>query len=80
MCGIKRDKTTGKAKLDATGSPQPRCVANCTMLLERKPKDKKGMSAELASASGAELCGLLGHTAILYRAREKKPGIRLPSS
>ena len=54
MCGIKRDKTTGKAKLDATGSPQPRCVANCTMLLERKPKDKD-QKGELNSATGGEL-------------------------
>jgi len=43
-----------------------------------KPEDKKGMSAELAARSEAHLCGLLGHTAILYRAREKKPKIRLP--
>ena len=57
MCGIQRDKTTGKAKLDATGSPQPRCVANCTMLLERKPKDKKG---ELNSATGGELTAETG--------------------
>lgn len=44
-----------------------------------KPKDKKGMSAELAERAGAHLCGLLGHTIILYRARAKKPTIRVPS-
>ncbi len=43
-----------------------------------KPEDKKGMSAELAVRSEAHLCGLLGHTAVLYRAREEKPKIRLP--
>ena len=57
MCGIQRDKATGKAKLGANGSPQPRCVANCTMLLERKPKYKKG---ELSSVTGGELTAETG--------------------
>jgi RNA-binding protein len=44
-----------------------------------KPKDKKGMSTELAQRCGAHLCGLLGHTIILFKQREKRPGIRVPS-
>lgn len=44
-----------------------------------KPKDKKGMSAELAQRCGAHLCGLLGHTVILYRQREKRSVIRVPT-
>jgi len=44
-----------------------------------KPKDKKAMSVELAERSGAHLCGLLGHTIILYRRREKGPTIRVPT-
>jgi len=43
-----------------------------------KPKDKKQMAATLAAGSRAHLAGLLGHTAILYRAHQKKPRIVLP--
>ena len=43
-----------------------------------KPKDKKTMAAALAEGSGAHLAGLLGHTAILYRAHKEKPRIVLP--
>lgn len=34
----------------------------------RAPADKKAMAAELAAAGRAELCGLIGHTVVLYRA------------
>ena len=44
-----------------------------------KPKDKKGMSAELARRAQAHLCGLLGHTMILYRPRSERPSIRVPT-
>jgi RNA-binding protein len=44
-----------------------------------KPKDKKGMSVELAERCSAHLCGLLGHTVILYRQREKRSVIRVPT-
>ena len=43
-----------------------------------KPVDKKALARELAGRSGAHLAGLLGHTAVLYRARPEKPTIRLP--
>ena len=43
-----------------------------------KPKDKKGMAAELAQRTESELCGLIGHTMILYRAHPDEPVIRLP--
>ena len=42
------------------------------------PEDKKAAAAELAAASGAALCGLVGHTVILYRAHPEEPVIRLP--
>jgi RNA-binding protein YhbY len=32
----------------------------------------------LAEKSGAELCGLVGHTVILYRRRPEDPRIELP--
>ena len=44
-----------------------------------EPEDKKGMANELATRSGAALCGLVGHTAILYRAHPEKPRIELPT-
>ncbi len=43
-----------------------------------EPEDKKSMAQDLALRSGAELCGLVGHTAILYREREDEPTIVLP--
>ncbi len=33
----------------------------------RTPDDKKGTARDLAKRSGAALCGLIGHTVILYR-------------
>ncbi len=44
----------------------------------REPDNKKAMAKDLAERSGAELCGLLGHTAILYRAHPDEPTIVLP--
>jgi RNA-binding protein len=43
-----------------------------------KPKDKKGMAAELAAGVQAKLAGLVGHTAILYREHSEQPRIELP--
>jgi len=43
-----------------------------------EPEDKKGMAAELAGRSRALLCGLVGHSAILYRPHPDKPRIVLP--
>ena len=33
----------------------------------RQPEDKKALAEELARRSGAALCGVVGHTVILYR-------------
>ena len=44
----------------------------------REPEDKKGMAAALAEGTGAELVGLIGHTAILYRPHPEEPRIELP--
>ena len=44
----------------------------------RKPDDKKAVARELADHSGAELCGLVGHTVILYRRNPEHPRIELP--
>jgi RNA-binding protein len=42
------------------------------------PADKYALAEALAAAAGAELAGLVGHTAILYRAHPEEPKIVLP--
>jgi RNA-binding protein len=42
-----------------------------------QPEDKRGSASELAERAGAALCGLVGHTVILYRAHPTKPRISL---
>lgn len=44
----------------------------------RAPDDKRALAAALARATGAELAGLVGHTAILFRANPEDPKIELP--
>lgn len=46
----------------------------------RDPEDKKAQAKEVARLARAELCGLIGHTVILYRPHPEKPVIRLPRS
>ncbi len=43
-----------------------------------EPSDKKAAAATLAQRSGAALCGLVGHTVILYRPNPDEPVIELP--
>ena len=43
-----------------------------------KPEDKKALARELAEGSEADLCGLVGHTAILYKAHPEDPVIVIP--
>ena len=43
-----------------------------------EPDDKKALAARLAEHSGAEVCGLVGHTVILYLPRAEDPRIVLP--
>ncbi|MEE8408944.1 MAG: ribosome assembly RNA-binding protein YhbY [Myxococcota bacterium] len=44
----------------------------------QQPDDKKGMAQDLAFRSGSTMCGLVGHTVILYRPHPEEPQIRLP--
>jgi RNA-binding protein len=44
----------------------------------RAPDDKKGAAAALAKGSRSALCGLVGHTVILYRPHPEHPEIELP--
>ena len=43
----------------------------------RQPEDKKAEAEALADATGAALCGLVGHVVILYRPHPEKPQVRL---
>lgn len=43
-----------------------------------EPEDKHGAAESLALASGAHLCGVVGHTLILYRRHPESPRIVLP--
>lgn len=45
-----------------------------------QPADKRALARELAEATGAELAGLVGHTAILYRRHAERPRIALPGA
>ena len=44
------------------------------------PESKKILAQSLAESSGAALCGLVGHTVILYRPHPEGPRIALPES
>ena len=43
----------------------------------RQPEDKKEMASALAMRTDATLCGLIGHTVILYRRHPQKPKIQV---
>jgi RNA-binding protein len=43
----------------------------------REPEDKKVMANDLASRTGSALCGLIGHTVILYRPHPDKPKLQI---
>jgi len=44
----------------------------------RQPGDKKAAARELAEVSASALCGVVGHTVVLYRPDPKNPKIDLP--
>ncbi len=43
-----------------------------------EPEDKHASAEALAAACDAALCGVVGHTAILYRPHPERPRIQLP--
>jgi len=43
----------------------------------RKPSEKDAMASELAESTGAALCGLVGHVAILYRPHPEHPTLEI---
>lgn len=44
----------------------------------RQPTDKKATARELAKATASGLCGVVGHTVVLYRPHPEEPRIQLP--
>lgn len=44
-----------------------------------QPPDKRAAAARLAEATGAEVCGIVGHTVILYRPDPEAPKVALPT-
>jgi RNA-binding protein len=42
------------------------------------PIDKRALAETLASRAQAELCGVVGHTVILYRRNAESPRLKLP--
>ena len=46
----------------------------------RQPEDKKRTAVEIAAKCNAALCGVVGHTVILYRPDKDSPGIQLPKA
>ena len=42
-----------------------------------EPEDKKAAARHLAESTGAALCGLIGHTVILYRPHPEKPRLAI---
>lgn len=44
----------------------------------REPEDKLALSEALSQSTDSVLCGLVGHTLILYRAHPDQPKIQLP--
>lgn len=45
----------------------------------RQPADKRASAEAIASGTGAALCGVVGHTVILYRPSAEAPRIALPT-
>jgi len=44
----------------------------------RAPEDKQALAADLARRTAAALCGVVGHTVILYRPHPDEPRLALP--
>jgi RNA-binding protein len=42
------------------------------------PPDRHALAAALAERAHAELCGVVGHTVILFRRNTERPRIRIP--
>ena len=45
----------------------------------RQPANKKEAASEIAAASSAALCGLVGHTIVLFRPNPDAPKIQIPT-
>lgn len=43
-----------------------------------EPEDKRALAERLGALTGAEVCGLVGHTVILYRRHPEAPRVEVP--
>jgi len=65
---------------DAVAAALDQALADHELVKVRlhEPEDKTAMAAALAARAGAEPCGLVGHTVILYRRHPERPRIVVP--
>lgn len=65
---------------DAVVSALDRALGDHELVKVRlhEPEDKHAMAEALAARTGAQPCGLVGHTVILYRRHPERPRIALP--
>jgi RNA-binding protein len=47
--------------------------------IDAEGPERRALADQLAEATGSEVAGLIGKTAILFRPNEEKPRIKLPS-
>lgn len=66
----------GRAVVEATAA----ALADHELVKVRlhDPDDKKALARQLAAATGSALCGLVGHTVILYRRNAERPRLEVP--
>lgn len=62
---------------DAVVSAAARALLDHELIKVRlyEPEDKRAMAQELAARTESGLCGLLGHTVILYKRHPKRPRV-----
>lgn len=74
--------TVGEAGIsDSVVSALDQALSDHELIKVKLPgaEGKKALGAELAARSGAHLCGLVGHMAILFRPHPETPRIELPT-
>ena len=73
----------GKGRVSDSVIAETRVSLNAHELIKvridaEESETRRILAEELAAASEADLAAIIGKTAILYRARDEKPSIRLP--
>ncbi|MDG2051947.1 MAG: YhbY family RNA-binding protein [Myxococcota bacterium] len=71
----------GEAGLSASVIEATRAALDRHELIKvrlQQPTDKRGTAQQISEQASATLCGLVGHTVILYRAHPENPKLVLP--